>query len=324
MKPVKLILLLTTIFLRLSSIAQECQFIPQPFTVEVQSELKAGTCLSQNGYCHTPKSNIHIMYVVVDFNNEQPDGESSWWPEDGVPNYAALNGNPNNLLDINVNNPTNNDNLTTWYRTMSANNFSITGEIFKAKIDRQYFNGQIDFHKMTEDAFLSIQHQYPNRDWSEFDKRQNSPNFGYDNSVYNSDGSPASGDGKIDFVFISFRMSVAESTTNARGYNAAGIWGNPSLTTTFGGGKTYSTSFNCAATLCNVMREEHLKEYFSVPSQPTRPLQEKSMCSEGGLASVAVTSKEEMNQNGVFTFELVLTNHLFLITETTNGKATII
>lgn len=252
--------------------SQDCNYTqPDLGSPDIQQSLMAGNCISQNGFCHTPKGNIHVMYIVVDFNNEPPDAASSWWPENGIPNYTALNGTSNNLLDIDPNNPTNNNNLTTWYNIMSNGNFKITGEIFKATIDRIYTpitldgvtTNYIDFGEMTEAAFANIQSQHPNRDWSNFDQRQNTPNWGYDNSQYKSNGSPAGGDGVLDFVFISFRMSNSESKTRAFGHNVAGIWGNPNLTTSFGNGKTYTVSKHTAATLCEYYEHSMLKTYFT-------------------------------------------------------------
>ncbi len=63
-------LLLTT-----AMYAQRCDYetptVPPPFNPNAL--LKAGNCVSNNGYCHTPKGNLHIMFVYVVFNNEQPD-----------------------------------------------------------------------------------------------------------------------------------------------------------------------------------------------------------------------------------------------------------
>src|SRR5688572_15336330 len=63
------------------------------------SGLQAGSCTSHNGFCHTPKGNLHIMFVYVVFNNETPDADQSWWPVNDVPVFAALNGASNDLLD---------------------------------------------------------------------------------------------------------------------------------------------------------------------------------------------------------------------------------
>lgn len=54
---------------------------------------------------------------------------------DGIPNFAALNGAANDVIDSDPNNPTNRHNLTTWYRTMSNGEFTMTGEIIKVSID---------------------------------------------------------------------------------------------------------------------------------------------------------------------------------------------
>jgi M6 family metalloprotease-like protein len=193
------------------------------------------------------------MYIIVDFNGAQADNESNWWPENGVPNYAALNGASNDLLDISVSNPTNRDNLTTWYRNMSANNFTITGQVFKATIDELSWT-QTGISAMTTAAFANIQSQYPNKDWSAFDQRENSPNWAFDNSTYKSNGSAAGGDGILDFVFIQFR-------SNNPGFNLADLHSRPTLTTTYGGGKTYTTG--SSATLASFMTKPPLMEYFT-------------------------------------------------------------
>ncbi|MCG9879785.1 MAG: hypothetical protein MH472_04235 [Bacteroidia bacterium] len=250
---VNLHVLITVKFLLLAitGFSQECNHI-QDSTIQEQQviqELSAGICKSYNGFQHTPKGNIHIMYLIVDFTDAQPDAESSWWPEDGIPTYAGLNGISNNLLDINLGSPSNNNNLSTWYSSMSANNFSITGEVFKVVI-----NENPNFGIMTTAAFAALENQNPNKDWSAFDQRQNFPNFSYDNSVYKSNGDPAGGDGKLDFVFIHFRK-------NNVGANIAGLWSSPTLTTTFGGGKSYTTG--AGATLANLFKHDKLMEYFT-------------------------------------------------------------
>lgn len=139
----------------------------------------AGSCRSYNGHNHTPRGNLRVLIVYVVYNNAQPDGNSSWWPENGIPNFAALNGAPNDVIDSDPNNPTNRHNLSTWYRTMSNGMFTLTGEIIKVSID---FSND---HKERElRAIQAIGSTYPNKDWSSFDKRQNLwkywvPNVGY-------------------------------------------------------------------------------------------------------------------------------------------------
>ena len=90
------------------------------------TELWAGNCKSQNGYHHTPRGNLRVLVVYVVYNDAQPDDNSSWWPENGIPNFAALNGAANDVIDSDPNNPTNRHNLTTWYRTMSNGEFTMT------------------------------------------------------------------------------------------------------------------------------------------------------------------------------------------------------
>lgn len=88
--------------------------------------LWAGSCRSYNGHNHTPRGNLRVLIVYVVYNNAQPDGNSSWWPENGIPNFAALNGAANDVIDSDPNNPSNRHNLTTWYRTMSNGEFTMT------------------------------------------------------------------------------------------------------------------------------------------------------------------------------------------------------
>lgn len=169
--------------------------------------LKSGNCISNNGYCHTPKGNLHIMFVFVVFNNEPSDQNSFWWPESGIPNFAKLNGLPNNLLDISPNNPTNINNLTTWYRAMSGGRFTITGEIFKVSIDRIFkTDGSLHFREMTTKVFEQLELQLQNRDLSVFDQRENNPFWNFDNSRFKSDGTPAGGDGIIDYLVMNWRL----------------------------------------------------------------------------------------------------------------------
>ncbi len=81
-----MLLLTTTVY------AQTCDYeapsAPPPFNPNAL--LKAGNCVSNNGYCHTPKGNLHIMFVYVVFNNEQPDANQSWWPVNDVPTFRLM------------------------------------------------------------------------------------------------------------------------------------------------------------------------------------------------------------------------------------------
>jgi len=75
-----MLLLTTTVY------AQTCDYeapsAPPPFNPNAL--LKAGNCVSNNGYCHTPKGDLKMMLVYVTFIEDDTipgtDNLSSVWP----------------------------------------------------------------------------------------------------------------------------------------------------------------------------------------------------------------------------------------------------
>jgi hypothetical protein len=205
-----------------------------------------GACASYNGSCHTPKGNLHIMFLYVGFNNENtydPD-----WAYDKLPNYAQ--GTPNDLID-NTTTPSGRNNLSKWYNTMTNGYFTVTGEAFFVRVDRS-----TNFDQMSTKAIEQLQINYPNEDWSRFDNRQNLPNWGFDNSAYfkKTDGTfeAAHGDGIIDYLVVHFRI-----TNQGNAGQSNGMFSGNNLTTTFNGGKTYN--FNCGHMYeaCQANKDHH-------------------------------------------------------------------
>lgn len=258
--------------------------------------LQAGSCLTHNGYCHTPKGNLHIMFVYVVFNNEPFDANSSWWPENGIPTFAALNGAPNNLLDINPSSPTNINNLSTYYRTMSNNNFTLTGEVFKVSINKSFTGGILDYNAMQTDAFAQLQIQLQNRDLSAFDKRQNNCFWNYDNSQFKSNGTPAGGDGIIDYVAMTFRLP---SNSGIAGGASTQIFNGNTITTTVNG-VSITYSFNVGHRADYLMNEFTNKQYFTHEFAHNLYQSPQYMGANGGLTGLRYYANGGWGMMGYF------------------------
>lgn len=194
---------------------------------EDNSASAAYITLSENGYGHTPKGNLHMLLLYVTFIEDDilpnADALSPYWPKNGIPTYVS-NGT---FIDNNPLNPTTINNLTNWFKVMSkvpnvspsTYKFSITGEAFQVQISNDISNLSHDpdrnrldeiEHEFSKRAIAALNAKYPNEDWSRFDKRHNNPVWNFDNSIQNStnpNDAPAVGDGQIDYLNICFRLS---------------------------------------------------------------------------------------------------------------------
>lgn len=218
-------------------------------TASFDASHSVGACASYNGSCHTPKGNLHIMFLYVGFTDETTTASNvPGWDFDKLPDYAQ--GTPNDLID-NTTTLSGRNNLSKWYKTMTNGYFTVTGEAFFVKINRS-----TDFDVMTFNAVQQLQANYPNEDWSRFDNRQNLPYWGFDNSAYfkKTDGTfeAVHGDGIIDYLVIDFRY------TNGGGAEQNTYISNgATLITNFNGGKTYN--FNCGHKYyaCQANKDHH-------------------------------------------------------------------
>lgn len=192
---------------------------------------------SEFGYAHTPKGNLHMMIIYAGFDDadEADDyGEPYVWKHDTIPMYAT--GDSNYLMNRKESDSSNNNNLTKWFKVMSNGKFTITGETFWVRIGKKSQLSYGNFFEMYNKAFIALQQKYPNEDWSRFDQRQNNPQWEFDNSLYNKDGTAAHGDGIIDYVVVNIRNLGGYL---GQGASDANMFAGNSIKTNFGGGKIF-------------------------------------------------------------------------------------
>lgn len=151
---------------------------------------------STNGWVHTPKGELHVLVLFIANTCNIPDpnwggdpylpGEINHWSPSFIPNWTM--GTSNRLFDATPATIGTTKNLSLFYREMSHGQFILTGEIFPDMI--QTPSGSLS------DAIAYINLNYPNFDWSRFDRRTNFPLYNSDNS------SPEVPDGILDYVVV--------------------------------------------------------------------------------------------------------------------------
>jgi hypothetical protein len=160
---------------------------------------RAPSLLSENGYAHTPKGNLHMLILYVGFNDataRDDIGEPYAWKHDTLPRFAM--GDNNIIVSKDGHAQPQLQSFTNWFTTMSAGKFTVTGEIFWVTIDKSGSGNQMNFYEMYGRAFKALQQKYPDEDWGRFDKRHNNPEWKFDNT-------PEKSDGVIDYVVLGFR-----------------------------------------------------------------------------------------------------------------------
>jgi len=161
--------------------------------------LSANFCFSQSstyGKTTTPKGNLHAIIVFVQFEDEQLNYVPNW-TYGSFPTWAMSE----ELFNVSLDSIGNKDNLSKWYNDMSLGQFKFTAEVYPSLITVP--SGMMIEEDINHSVFSkmdSIQ-QYSIFDWSKFDKRQNRPNFLFDNT----DTINYPRDNKIDFVIALHR-----------------------------------------------------------------------------------------------------------------------
>lgn len=181
---------------------------------------------SENGYLFTPKGHLHIPIIIMDYDTLDPYPNVTW-------PFSLFNGTGSNNQflfenegDIGV---VAAENLSNWYFDMSTvvghanpNAFKLTGEIIVVPVPYITYSatGQPNFQEMWKSVFKELDQNpiYSNIDWTDFDSRENFPDFKCDNR-----GTGADGD--IDFVVLIQKQidgNLNGVTTNSPVYTAKG------------------------------------------------------------------------------------------------------
>ncbi|TAE51780.1 MAG: hypothetical protein EAZ89_09620, partial [Bacteroidetes bacterium] len=152
---------------------------------------------SPKGEVHTPTGDLHMLVIFVRYENASRMSSQREWPDvsvEGVLPEMAM-GEPNALFcaDPQRLGRERMRNLSDYYYAMSGGAFRITADIFPIQVPVKYvpetganfFSRQ---EKMNQAAVTWIAQNYPDFDWSRYDRRKNHPGFVQDNSASVPDG----------------------------------------------------------------------------------------------------------------------------------------
>ncbi len=213
-----------------------CDYDPmQQQTENFFTQNKGNNLCMANGNAHTPKGVLNTMMVFVTFtedqNNTNAENNIYFWPKNSVPNYATnvlnLGPNPGSVSSKS-------NNLTGYYETMSGyngtNGFSVTGKVFHVTISKQfnYDNNKSKLENLEnfentlcQRSINALQTQYPNEDWSQYDKRDNINRSGNRGTrTFETDNSALYSDGVIDYFSIHFRLLPSDLNIYRTGQGA--------------------------------------------------------------------------------------------------------
>lgn len=196
--------LIGAVFLLASMQAQKAQFFA-PF-----------------GQAHTPKGHLHVLVVVVRYENyDAMPGYANWPNNDTLPDF--LRGENNTLFSADaaqIKDIPRGHNLSDWYNTMSGGQFVVTGEVFPVQVPVR-FNGitRANEHsrqsKVNRMATEWIAENYPDFDWSRFDLRTNYPRYRFDNSTTPPDSI-------LDYVYFMHRTPGMGGIGSSGSHNVPG------------------------------------------------------------------------------------------------------
>jgi hypothetical protein len=151
------------------------------------------------GNDHTPKGHIHVLYVCVQF--EEDNFASTTWPSNSLPIWHE-DLFYENLSEFNDNNT--DLSLSNFYYQNSKfadEPFYVTGEFADlVKVSSSASTGYPSSYN--SEVFAQLALQYPDRDWSNFDLRSNHSG----SQVYLTDNSNTDPDGDFDYVVVQYRI----------------------------------------------------------------------------------------------------------------------
>ena len=153
--------------------------------------------ISYNGHVHTPKGNLHVLMIFVRYKNKSRMNSKNWpdVSEEGILPRMAI-GEANDLFTADtskIGTPDSRKNLSDYFYKMSGGNFFLSGDIFPVQVPVTYIPAnRINFNarqvQMNKEAIQWISQNYPDFDWSKYDRRKNIPKFQSDNSQSKPDG----------------------------------------------------------------------------------------------------------------------------------------
>lgn len=164
-----------------------------------------------NGGLFTPKGDIKALVIFVGFSHQiDQDGDSIPFNNQNYTNWDIKNGqnlppyvNPitgdmeifhNSISDYShIKSPSN---ISDYYKEMSLGKFNFLAECFKdpetgipKRIDIDA-KGKNSIQSLNKAVVQKIYEDYPNFDWSPFDRRVNNPGYRKNASTFNPDGKP--------------------------------------------------------------------------------------------------------------------------------------
>ena len=200
-------------------------------SVRIYLLLVTGLCFSISllgqsfyGGVHSPKGDLHVLLIFIRYSDQHLHNDPAWPDEskEGVlPEMAR--GGMNRLFNADpqtIGKPGQVRNLSNFYYTMSGKQFRLSGDIFPIQVPVKYispsgknfFNRQF---KMNAEAILWITKNYPNFDWSRYDRRKNQPKYRYDNS-------DSQADGVLDYVIFMHRSPGSQGVGSPGNINIPG------------------------------------------------------------------------------------------------------
>jgi hypothetical protein len=174
--------------------------INQP--VQMNSNSTSITSLfSPYGQAFTPKGDMKVLIICAGFGTPYDDYSMPGWSTgtNSLPDWAISNSTFY-TNDIQFSNPaTNNDkkNVSRFYYEMSKGSFKLTADVYPNRVNINP-TGATGWYQLNKKVIEKMKEDYPNFDWSKYDKRTNNPNFQFDNSNSVPDMIP-------DFVIIVYR-----------------------------------------------------------------------------------------------------------------------
>jgi len=193
----KLFLWLTaTVFMGLTANAQEFFEYDAPVPDSVP---KSDGQRSYYGNDHTPKGHLHVLYVCVQFEEDNYYEGNETWPSNSLPNwhdrlfYETMDEFTDTATDLSLSNY--------YYQNSKFGEepFYVTGE-FADLVKVPASGGVPSSHNSA--VFAQLAEQYPNKDWSGFDLRTNHTY----SQAYKTDNSNTPSDNKFDYVVVQYRV----------------------------------------------------------------------------------------------------------------------
>ncbi len=171
---------------------------------------------STHGKVHTPKGDLHILVVVIRYEDKNLFDDARW-PDSSLPGElpSIFRGDHNQMFSRHADSLGHrlHHNLSDYLYQMSDGQFRVTAEVYPQQVPVTYLpergsNSVNRQQRMNTEAIRWITEQEPDFDWGRFDRRKNGPNYRYDNR----DSRP---DNKLDYVIFFHRDHGANGFSSA-------------------------------------------------------------------------------------------------------------